>query len=93
MELLPESLAEQKKAGEGRDDPNANPALPPPDRIAWGSLIFAPHRLLYEILGPELCCRMMIIVFIAAAILGLFNTFPLILTNVYTSAQIAAKLN
>ena len=91
VELIPQKYFEEHMSGEGREEPNQHPKLPPPSRVKWSSLLYRPDLLAYEILGPEMCYRMVILAVIAALIVGLIHTLPLIITNIYTSSQIASK--
>lgn len=52
LEILPMWKAEQVSVGNGRDDPNCNPYLPPPEgRISWS---WNPLVLLGQMVGPRL---------------------------------------
>jgi hypothetical protein len=91
-ELIPRKYFEEHISGEGREEPNEHPKLPPPDRVSLTSLWYRPDRLAYEILGPDLCWKMVLMAVISTFIVGLVHTLPLIVTNIYTSGQIASKL-
>ncbi len=91
-ELIPRKYFEEHMSGEGREDPNEHPKLPPPDRVKLTSLWYRPDRLAYEILGPDLCWKMVLMAVVITLIIGLVQTLPLIVTNIYTSGQIASKI-
>jgi hypothetical protein len=91
-ELIPRKHFEEFLSGEGREEPNEHPKLPPPDRVSLTSLWYRPDRLAYEILGPDLCWKMVLMAVISTFIVGLVHTLPLIITNIYTSGQITSKL-
>lgn len=73
LEILPMWKAEQVKVGKGRDDPNCNPYLPPPEgRISWS---WNPCVLIGQLVGPRLrkkfvcwVCGILLSLFIAAAL-------------------------
>ena len=90
-ELIPQKYFEETASGEGQEEPNAHPYLPPASRVKLISLWYRPDLLMYEILGPELCCKMLLLAIVAVAIVGLVQTLPLIITNLYTAAQIESK--
>mmetsp|Transcript_21382 Transcript_21382/g.21169 ORF Transcript_21382/g.21169 Transcript_21382/m.21169 type:complete len:260 (+) Transcript_21382:2306-3085(+) len=73
FELVPEMRAQACPVGEGRDDPNIDPKLPPPiGRFQWS---LNPLKMISQLCGPEfkakiclflccaLCCLLMIFVF------------------------------
>jgi hypothetical protein len=90
-EFIPQKYFEEHLSGEGQDEPNEHPKLPPPLRVKWSSLWYRPDLIAYEILGPEMCCRMVLLAAVAGAIVGLVHTLPLIITNIYTASQIQSK--
>eukprot|EP00002_Diphylleia_rotans_P002836 TRINITY_DN1183_c0_g3_i4.p1 TRINITY_DN1183_c0_g3~~TRINITY_DN1183_c0_g3_i4.p1 ORF type:complete len:165 (-),score=37.95 TRINITY_DN1183_c0_g3_i4:160-654(-) len=52
VQVLPKAKAQLAPAGLGRETPNMNPVLDPPDRIKFDP--FRPDLMLKELLGPEL---------------------------------------
>ena len=54
IELLPKSLAQRRKAGPGRDAPNAHPVLPEPEGRVELSL-FSPFATFKALVGSKLC--------------------------------------
>jgi hypothetical protein len=91
-ELIPRKYFEEHLSGEGREEPNEYPKLPPPDRVNLTSLWYRPDQLFYEILGPDLCWKMVLMAVVITLIVGLVQTLPLIVTNIYTSGQIASRI-
>ena len=52
LEILPMWKADQVKVGTGRDEPNCNPYLPPPEgRISWS---WNPCVLIGQLVGPRI---------------------------------------
>ena len=86
-QLVPAKLVEKLEAGEGRSDPNQNPALPPP----VGRLFFTlnPFSLLYQFLGPkncrtlQICCCQIICCVLCIAVSYFF--IPGAIANVVTA--------
>eukprot|EP00298_Acanthocystis_sp_HF-20_P010837 c19077_g1_i1.p1 GENE.c19077_g1_i1~~c19077_g1_i1.p1 ORF type:complete len:1291 (+),score=523.40 c19077_g1_i1:39-3875(+) len=56
VELIPKETASRKPAGEGRNEPNTNPYLPPPVRTEWNLL--RPDLLLEKLIGPDLFAKL-----------------------------------
>jgi len=91
MELLSEEEALKRPAGEGQNKPNAFPFLPAPKRVKMMNLMVRPDRIIYEILGPELCCKVCLVLVVLALVVGLVQTLPLILTNLWSTSTIVAS--
>ena len=77
IEILPEDEIENRPAGHGRTEPNANPYLPP----TTGRLSFSynPLALCSALLGPKLafqilCCLCCVLVLVAIAFGGMYFT-------------------
>ena len=85
LELLPKSLAEQRPAGKGRDEPNAHPMLPEPEGRVELSLL-SPLATFKALVGSKLysqICSMMLCV-----VLGVCCWFmvPLVFSEVVANA-------
>eukprot|EP00002_Diphylleia_rotans_P037779 TRINITY_DN8485_c0_g1_i3.p1 TRINITY_DN8485_c0_g1~~TRINITY_DN8485_c0_g1_i3.p1 ORF type:complete len:207 (+),score=40.06 TRINITY_DN8485_c0_g1_i3:267-887(+) len=55
VELVPGKSIPNYPAGEGRDEPNMNPVLEPPDRVKFDP--FSPMAMMKELLGADLFGR------------------------------------
>ena len=75
-----------------QDAPNAFPFLPPPSRVQFLDLIARPDRMLYELLGPELCFKVTVLVGIFTLVFGLVQTMPLIVTQVWSTSTITSGI-
>ena len=93
MELLPAEEALQRPAAEAQNKPNDFPFLPPPARVKMLDLIVRPDRILYEILGPDLCSKVALLLVVLALIVGLVQTMPLIITNLYSTSRITSSVS
>lgn len=75
--------AEANKVGDGRNDPNVNPFLPPP----VGRLKFTlnPFAMINQLIGPEMrrkfyCCCCMVLCIALCVMMG-----PLIASNIVSN--------
>ena len=87
VELLPVKIAKQLPAGFGRDNPNSNPFLPPPEGRAQFSLLH-PCRSLRLLLGDKLClkivCFFCLLIIVALLIFITPNLISAIAANLVT---------
>jgi len=60
LEVLPQELADELVAGEGRADPNANPFLPPPE--GRFELSMNPFSIVRQLLGDKLCAKICMLI-------------------------------
>ena len=77
VEILPPSEAEDRPAGQGRSEPNANPFLPP--TTGRMSLSYNPLAIISALLGPKLafqllCCLCCVLLLVVMGILGMYFT-------------------
>lgn len=83
FELLPGQLAKDFPAGQGRDEPNINPTLPPPE----GRLRFDPRhpcQFLKAVMGKNLFYKLALLILCAGLIAVLYFSFPLIASSLIT---------
>jgi len=70
---VPKSLADGEPVGDGRNEPNRNPHLPPPrDRLDWSLAFRQPFNFIRMLIGPDnyncikfCCCSIILITFCA----------------------------
>ena len=77
VEILPPEEAEDRPAGQGRSEPNANPFLPP--TTGRMSLSYNPLAIVSALLGPRLafqllCCLCCVLLLVVMGILGMYFT-------------------
>jgi hypothetical protein len=58
IQIVPEKEAHANPVGNGRDEPNMNPYLPPP--VGRMRLTANPFMMLKELVGPKMCLRVTI---------------------------------
>eukprot|EP00455_Lapot_gusevi_P005654 TRINITY_DN1241_c0_g1_i9.p2 TRINITY_DN1241_c0_g1~~TRINITY_DN1241_c0_g1_i9.p2 ORF type:complete len:435 (-),score=156.41 TRINITY_DN1241_c0_g1_i9:61-1365(-) len=81
MEIMPKVQAEQIPAGFGRSDPNCNPYLPEPEgRVQWS--LWHPIDMLEEILGKNICRKLICIFVLAGLVTAIYFITPMIVSNV-----------
>ena len=81
IELLPLQVANALPAGLGREAPNTNPHLPePPGRIDWS--LFLPLEMCYEILGDNICKKLLLITVLAALASAIYFLAPMIISQI-----------
>ena len=52
VQLVPKSLADGEPVGDGRNEPNRNPHLPPPrDRLDWSLAFRQPFNFIRMLIG------------------------------------------
>ena len=79
LEILPKALAEMEKVGKGRDEPNANPYLPPPvGRFEW---TLNPFKLINQLVGPKFRKKCYCICLCCLIVAYLIYALPTILTK------------
>ena len=79
LEILPKALAEIEKVGKGRDEPNANPYLPPPvGRFEW---TLNPFKLINQLVGPKFRKKCYCICLCCLIIAYLIYAMPTIMTK------------
>ena len=62
IEILPKEASKELENGMGRDTPNQHPILPEPTgRMKFD--LFSPFSMLKELLGPELACKLCLILY------------------------------
>ncbi len=78
IDIYPKKMADANKAGQAREEPNANPFLPPP--VGRISFSLNPWKMFQQLVGPALrrkiycycclaaCCAL--IIFLAPLIIG-----------------------
>ena len=77
VEILPPEEAEDRPAGQGRSEPNANPFLPP--TTGRMSLSYNPLAIVSALLGPRLafqllCCLCCVLLLVVMGVLGMYFT-------------------
>ncbi len=77
VEILPSSLSGRRKCGEGREEPNRFPVLPPPEgRVDFTKMMINPVYMMQTCLGDSLakevgcgcCCFLFVTAFVAAGV-------------------------
>ena len=84
LELLPKSLAEQRPAGKGRDEPNPFPALEEPEREKFS---LNPFTTLATLVGPAFAAKLWAAVLAVVCCFLVVLMFPLILSNIIAHAS------
>jgi hypothetical protein len=80
FELLPKEVAESCKVGEGRDEPNVDPRLPPPiGRIEW---TMNPLKMMSQLVGPEMKTKALMLLCCILCCLMLIFIAPLVFSNI-----------
>jgi hypothetical protein len=81
IELMPLSVAQALPAGLGRDAPNSNPHLAePPGRVDWS--LFHPIDMCYEILGDNICKKLLLLTVLAALASAIYFLAPMIVSQI-----------
>jgi hypothetical protein len=84
LELVPIVQAQSCPVGEGRNEPNQDPFLPPPvGRFAW---TWNPCKLIAQTVGPEYQCKAVLYCCLALCLVLCVFTLPMTMSNVLTSA-------
>ena len=78
IELLPKAIADTRKNGEGRAEPNMFPFLPAPVGRVKLNMLWNPFYVLSECLGPKLCRRLCCVCCLIVLILVLVFGMPAI---------------
>jgi len=79
FELVPDKRAQACPVGEGRNDPNIDPKLPPPiGRFEWS---LNPLKLLSQLVGPEFKAKICLILCCALCCLILIFIFPMMFSD------------
>ena len=82
VRVMPISLADQKKAGLGRMEPNVDPYLMPP--VGRISFSLNPITMLRQIFGPELLCKACLILTLVICLVLLVYLAPFIANSFFT---------
>ena len=88
LELVPKAQATACPVGEGRNEPNVDPFLPPPvGRFSWS---WNPCKLIAQTVGPEYRIKACLICCGALCLALCVFMFPMIVSNVFTNLVFAA---
>ena len=77
LELVPKKKAEAIPVGEGRDEPNVHPTLPPPTgrlQLTWN-----PLKMMFQMVGPELKCKLCMLCICGCLVLLMVMVIPIFL--------------
>jgi len=86
LELVPLVQAQSCPVGEGRNEPNQDPFLPPPvGRFSWS---WNPCKLIAQTVGPEYQCKAALYCCLALCLVLCVFTLPMTMSNVLASAAI-----
>ena len=84
IELMPMKIAKQLPAGYGRDNPNSNPYLPPPEGRPEFNL-FNPLKSLRLLLGNKICLKIVTCFCLMGCLSLLYSIAPMLLTSIATN--------
>jgi len=88
LELVPKSQVAACPVGEGRNEPNVDPFLPPPvGRFSWS---WNPCKLIAQTVGPEYRIKACLICCLALCLALCVFMFPMIVSNVFTNLVFSA---
>jgi hypothetical protein len=88
LELVPKAQVAACPVGEGRNEPNVDPFLPPPvGRFSWS---WNPCKLIAQTVGPEYRIKACLICCLALCLALCVFMFPMIVSNVFTNLVFAA---
>lgn len=80
FELVPEEMAQRCPVGEGRNEPNVDPYLPPPvGRFEWS---WNPCKLISQLCGPEFRMKICLCICCLLCIIILAFVTPMVFSNV-----------
>ncbi|CAG9316505.1 unnamed protein product [Blepharisma stoltei] len=83
FELVPEMRAQACPVGEGRNEPNVDPKLPPPiGRFEWS---LNPLKMISQLCGPEFKMKICLAICCALCCMAMIFVFPMFISSVMSN--------
>ena len=83
LQMLPINIADQYKCGKGRDSPNQNPILFPPNNRINAKSLLNPYNMLSNIVGPNIMRQSKLYLILCCLIGGFIMFAPVIVMSIF----------